>query len=110
MQSPASDSSERSRSGAAILVRLGWMIGATLTMLIAGFSIASTPTWTFGPRDAVFWSGAVLGVAFRYWDVRRYEGQTASGERATMADVTRYAMRVSLAAFAGWLVAQSVHL
>lgn len=96
--------------GAAALVRLGWMLGGTLTMLIASFVIASSPAWTFGLRDVVFWSGAMLAVTLRYWDIARYRGQTANGEPATMNHFWRYTTALSLAALGGWAAAQSVHL
>lgn len=97
-------------SGAAVLVRLGWMLGGTLMMLIAGFTIASTRQWTFGLPDAVFWFGALLAIVLRYWDIRRFQGQTANGDPATMAHFPRYFATLSVVALAGWLVAQSIHL
>jgi hypothetical protein len=99
-----------SDTGAAVLVRLGWMLGGTLTMLISGFSIASTRQWAFGLQDAVFWSGALFAVVLRYWDIRRFHGQTANGDPATMVHFTRYLAMISVMALSGWLAAQSIHL
>lgn len=96
--------------GMGALVRLGWMMGGTLTMLIAGFTIASSPAWTFGLRDVVFWFGALLALALRYLDVARFAGQTSSGEPATMKDFWRYSAALSVVALGGWAAAQSVHL
>jgi hypothetical protein len=96
--------------GAALAVRLGWMLGGTLTMIISGLGIASTTRWTFGPQDAVFWSGAVVTVLLRYWDIRRFRGQTASGDPATMGDFIRYAALLTGTALTGWLTVQAVRL
>lgn len=99
-----------SHNGAAVLIRLGWMLGGTLMMLIAGFTIASTPQWTFGLSDAVFWFGALFAVVLRYWDIRRFQGQTANGDPATMAHFARYLATIAVVALSGWFTAQSVHL
>jgi len=106
----AAEAPDASDNGAAALVRLGWMLGGSLTMLIAGFSIISTSKWTFGLQDAVFWFGALFAVALRYWDIRRYHGQTANGDPATMVDFKHYFAKLSVIALFGWFTAQSVHL
>lgn len=98
------------RQGSGLLVRLGWMVGTTLTMLITGFVILSTPTWTFGVSDAVYWGGALGAVALRYLDIKRYDGETSNGEPATMAHFARYTVALVGSAVAFWTIAQSVHL
>ena len=99
-----------SQPGGGLLVRLGWMGGGTLTMLIAGFVIVSRPTWTFSGADAAFWAGALLAIVLRYLDVARYGGDTARGEPATMGHFTRYAVGVVGIGLAYWTMAQSVHI
>jgi len=106
----AVESPDASDTGASVIIRLGWMLGGTLTMLIAGFSIASAPRWTLGLQDAVFWLGVLLAVVLRYWDIRSFRGQTANGDPATMAHFARYFAALSVIALFGWLTAQSVHL
>lgn len=106
--SPALDA--RSSEGVGALVRLGWMLGGTLTMLIAGFTIASRPVWTLSVRDIVFWSGALLAVTLRYWDIEHFHGQTSTGEPATRNDFWRYCATLSVIAIAAWVAAQSVHI
>lgn len=103
-------SSEELQSGGGMLVRLGWMVGGTLTMLVAGFVIVSRPTWTIGGADAAFWAGALLAIVLRYLDVTRYGGDTSRGEPATMGHFTRYAIGVVGIGLAYWTMAQSVHI
>ena len=62
---------DAAQPGSGLLVRLGWMVGATLAMLIAGFVILSTPAWTLGVTDAVFWGAAMAAIALRYLDIKR---------------------------------------
>jgi hypothetical protein len=58
-------------AGSGALVRLGWMVGGPLMILIAGLTILSTPAWTFTVRDAVFWFGAAMALVLRYLDIAR---------------------------------------
>lgn len=107
---PTAPANTQAQPGSALLVRLGWMVAGTLVMLITGFVIMSEPAWTYGARDAVFWSGAVLAVILRYVDIKRYGGETSRGEPATMGHFTRYAAGVFGLGLAFWAMAQSVHL
>lgn len=96
-------------AGSGALVRLGWMMGGPLTMLIAGFTILNTPAWTFTVRDALFWFGAVIALALRYLDFARFQGQTSNGDSATMVHFRRYAVGLMVVATIGWALAQAVH-
>ena len=106
----SSISSAEPGEGSGALIRLGWMIGGSLTMLCAWFTILNQPPWTFGIRDAVFWSGALLALAMRYLDITRFRGQTSRGEVATMAHFWRYAVGLSVIASSAWTLAQAVRL
>lgn len=108
--SPESTSRTDEHEGSSALIRLGWMLGGTLTMLISWFTIISTPSWTFGARDAVFWCAALLTLTLRYVDVTRYQGLTSRGEPATAAHFARYAVGLLVTSCVGWTLAQSVHL
>lgn len=96
--------------GSGAGVRLGWMVGCPLIMLLAVFTIASHPKWTFGASDVALLLGCVLAVGFRYKDIKTFHGQTANGQPATMADFRRYLVGLSTIVFACWIAAQSVHL
>ena len=102
--------SESPSEGSKALVRLGWMLGGTMITLIAWFTLVSSPAWTFGLRDVVFWSGVLVSLSLRYLDVMRFQGQTSDGEPATMGDFRRYALGLAVIAGAGWAVAQAVHI
>lgn len=107
---PTVPSTSPSRPGSGLLVRLGWMVGGTLTMLITGLVIMSSPAWTYGARDLVFWGGALLAITLRYIDIHRYGGETSRGDPATMGHFARYAAGVVGVGLALWTMAQSVHL
>jgi hypothetical protein len=103
-------SHEPASSGLSALARVGWMVVGTISMLALAMSIASLPAWSFGVRDVLFWSVTLGTGTLRYIDVTRLEGQTASGEPATRADLWRYLLGLAVLACALWLAAQSVRL
>ena len=94
----------------AILVRLGWMVAGTLTILISALMIASEPTWTLGLRDLVFWVAVVATGILRYVDISRFHGETTNGEPATAAHLKRYLTGLTALAAVAWLAAQSLHI
>lgn len=97
-------------AGQSALMRLGWMMAGPLMVLIATFSILSKPSWTFGGHDGLLLLGVSLATVCRYLDIKRYNGQTANGETATMTNFTRYAISLSVIAAALWAAAQSTHV
>jgi hypothetical protein len=102
--------SNQEQPGSGLLVRLGWMVVATVTMLITGFVILSTPAWSMGPTDAVFWGAALFAIVLRYVDIKRYGGETSRGEPATMGHFARYALGLTGIGLAFWTIAQSAHI
>lgn len=108
--SPATAGAESLSEGLGVLVRLGWLLGGTLTTLIAWFTVVSSPASTFGVGNVVLWSGAALAVASRYWDIARFRGRTSRGEPATTKNFWRYLAGLSAMALGAWTAAQSVHL
>lgn len=104
------DKTPQHGAGVSALVRLGWMVGGTLAMIVSGMSIAAQPSWTFGWRDVVFWSAALASIALRYLDVTRFAGETADGQPATRADLARYAAGLCLTAAVAWFCAHALRL
>ena len=59
-------------------------------------------------RDAAYVAIMVSMIAARYVDVRRYDGRTADGQRATMEHFRSYALTVLIASLAALGVAHAV--
>ena len=111
VDAPRADrSGAESAPGGGVLVRLTWMVFGPTLLVVSIFGILATPRWTFGRNDAVLALAAALSVGFRFWDVRAFHGDTASGEPATMSVFRRYAVGMTLVVCACWVAAQSVHL
>ncbi|MFN0244004.1 MAG: hypothetical protein ACKVWV_14030 [Planctomycetota bacterium] len=91
------------------LVQLFWSIGGCGLLTAIAVLILRQPPWTLSLRDAVFWSFVGAMVFARAVDVRRFGGQTADGNPATMKDVRRYALGLVVSAALVWAAAQSFH-
>lgn len=109
-QSKEPSSSEMPANGLGALVRIGWLAVGTIATLSLAMSIASRPPWSLGVRDVLFWCVTAGTAALRYIDVTKLEGQTAGGDRATIGDLARYVLGLTLAATLLWVGAQSVQL
>jgi len=83
-------------TGYGCLTRLVWLLWGGSILLFIWISILSHRGSSFSIFDGAFWATAALLVSVRYVDITRMNGQTASGEPATLAHWRRYvAMLVS---------------
>ena len=60
--------------------------------------------------DVIYWATVVVTVAVRYVHIKYLKGDTYYGEPATMGHFRRYALGLSLAALALWLMAHGLVL
>ncbi len=86
------------------LLRLFWMMVGNIALFLCGIAIYQNPTGYLSIADALYWALAGCLVAARFADVQYYEGTTAEGNPATLADWRRYALLVVIVAVIGWLV------
>lgn len=97
-------------SSGSTVVRLGWMLGGTLTMLVALMVIAGKQRLTLGLPDVVFWAAVVLTGLLRTLDITHFHGETTQGVPATDRDLKRYLTGLAVLAVTGWVIAQLVHI
>lgn len=97
-------------SSGSVVVRLGWMLGGTLAMMVALMVIAGKPRLTLGLPDIVFWTAVALTALLRTLDITRFQGETTHGVPATARDLKRYLTGLAALAVTGWVVAQSIHV
>ena len=107
--SPPAVSSKPAKPHAAggCLARIVWMIVGNLVLALALMRIAERREGFWRPADAVYWAVAVLLVLVRYVDVRFLEGETATGNRATMSHWRRYVLILAIVTLIGWGVAHA---
>ena len=104
---PASSPSAESHPAVGCLIRIFWMAAGNIVLLLAAWLISQHRGGFWSGSDVLFWA-VVLGLVLaRFVDVRFLEGDTTTGERATMADFRRYALLVPLVAFVLWGVAHA---
>jgi len=101
---------EAADANTGALLRLGWMLGGNILLLIVGLTIFMGPPWTITFKDALFWAVVALVILVRYVDVTRFAGQTADGKPATRRDFVRYALGLVTSSAAIWTLAQSVQV
>ena len=97
-----------SSSIAGCLIRLFWMMGGVILLVIFSFTI---PEQQFPSiYDAGFWLLVLALIVTRYVDIRYLHGQTAEGNPATLADWGRYALWLVPIALCVWLALHGLGL
>lgn len=91
------------------LVRLGWIAGGNVLLLIVTVLILQERQWTLTAKDLAFWAVVAIVIILRYVDIRRFHGTTMEGEPATLRHFARYMMGVLGVSTILWILAQSLH-
>lgn len=95
------DAGERG-SPAGCFVRLAWLLIGPAALFLSAAMIADGRGPHHYGLDLVLFGVAAAMVALRYVDVTRLDGQRANGERATMADLRRYAGLIAVVTLVLW--------
>jgi hypothetical protein len=93
---------------AGCLLRLFWMIVGNALLAFCAVSIVGGPSRLLGLEDAFYWALVGCLLAVRYVDIQYFNGQTADGDTASMADWRRYVVRVGVVSAGLWLVAHAI--
>jgi hypothetical protein len=96
---------DKQSTGAGILARLWWMFFGNVVLAFCILFIVENQGGFFRAADWVFWITLGSLVLVRYADIRFLEGRTGTGERASIAQWTRYAAVLTACAAAGWIIA-----
>ena len=95
-------------TGYGCLFRLFWMVFGSGILLFLWFFILSHSGTFFSLFDTAFGATVALLIAVRYVDITRLNGQTASGEPATLAHWRRYTFGLVLFGAAAWAAAHAI--
>jgi hypothetical protein len=90
------------------LLRLSWMLGGNLAVLLIAVAIAQGGGTFFSFADAFFWLVVLAMVGIRYVDITRMKGLTAGGKPATLADWKRYVVILLAASLGLWGLAHGL--
>ena len=98
------------RQGAplGILARLWWMLFGNVLLAFSLVFIFRKEGGFLHPADGVFWVTVAALVLVRYLDIRFLDGQTATGEPASVGHWTRYAALLVSIATVLWGLAHAV--
>lgn len=94
-------------SSAGCLIRLFWMGAGNIILFLCVTYIFHNRVRGLELVDLGYWLTVVAMVAARWVDIRSYNGDTVTGEPATLSHWRRYAVRLVAGALVAWLV---VHL
>ena len=90
------------------LIRLIWLVLGSGILFFIWISILSHKGTFFSALDAAFGATVALLIAVRYIDITRLNGQTASGEPATLAHWRRYSVMLLSCGAVAWAVAHAI--
>ena len=108
VQPEKKDEPDSQMTGAGCLVRLGWMVFGNVAMIICIGLIANHAGSFLSAADAVFWGVVPALIWLRHVDITRMNGQTASGQPATLSHWKRYAGLLPAVSLVAWAAAHAV--
>jgi hypothetical protein len=105
MSQTSDHTTESQDSLAGLAVRLVWLLGASVGLILTAAYIFRSGEGPFTVVDAIYWAIVALAIGARWLDIERFRGTTTQGRRATRADGRRYSLTLGLVALAAWVVA-----
>ena len=90
------------------LLRLFWMIVGNVLLALCAVSVVKGGYSLLGLDDAFYWAVVGCLLAARYVDIQYFQGKTADGDTASMADWRRYAVRIGVLSVGLWVVAHAI--
>ena len=82
--------------------RLVWFLAGNVAMISLASGIAHQKGVFLSSLDAWFWGVIAVMIVARYVDIARLEGQTASGQPATLRTWRRYVLWLGVVALGIW--------
>ncbi|HPA19568.1 MAG TPA: hypothetical protein PLU30_17605 [Verrucomicrobiae bacterium] len=93
---PQPDRRQPAQSPAGCILHMLWLFGGSLALAFCAIHIVLNHSVRPSVADALFAAFLAGSIAVRYIEIRFFNGTTDDGRPATMADLRRYALRVSL--------------
>lgn len=109
MSAHDSQTTDKQSTALGIVARLWWMLGGNMVLAFSLIFIFRNEGSFFHPADWVFWIALATLVLVRYFDIRFLDGQTATSEKASMADWVRYAVLLPVCATVLWVIAHAAN-
>jgi len=89
----------------AILVRPFWMFLGNFALMICAANIFMGESSSTRISDIIFWCAVVAMIIVRFLDIKFLDGQTATGEPASIKHWCKYAIVLAVISAAIWSAA-----
>jgi hypothetical protein len=96
---------DKQRGIFALIVRPFWMFFGNFALMICVANVIMGESNSTRVSDIIFWSVAAALIIVRFLDIKFLDGQTATGEPATIKHWRRYAIALAVISAAIWSAA-----
>jgi hypothetical protein len=111
MSAPTNQPIDKQRGILAILTRPFWMFFGNFALMICAIHILMGESKSTKTTDIIFWCAVAAMLAVRFLDIKFLDGQTATGEPATLSHWRKYAIALAVISAAIWSAAHmAAHL
>jgi hypothetical protein len=107
MSAPTNQTTDKQRGALAILARIFWMALGNFALMICAANILMSESSSTRISDVIFWSAAIAMIIVRFLDIKFFNGQTATGEPATLAHWRKYSILLAVVSTVIWAAAHA---
>ena len=108
MSAPTNQPIDKQRGILAILARTFWMFLCNFALMVCAANIFMGESKSTRTSDIIFWCVVPAMIIVRFLDIKFLDGQTATGEPATLAHWRRYAVLLIVISAIIWSAAHAV--
>jgi hypothetical protein len=105
MSAPANQTTDKQRGVLAILARLFWMFFGNFVLMVCAANIFMGESSSTRTSDIIFWCVVPAMIIVRFLDIKFLDGQTTTGEPATLSHWRKYAIVLAVISAVIWAVA-----
>ena len=107
MSAPTNQPMDKQSGVLAILARPFWMFLGNFALMICAANVLMGEGGSTRISDIIFWCAVAAMLAVRFLDIKFLDGQTATGEPATLAHWRKYAVLLIIFSAVLWSVAHA---
>jgi hypothetical protein len=107
MSAPINQTTDKQRGTLALLARIFWMALGNFALLICAANIFMGESSSTRVSDIIFWSVVPAMIIVRFLDIKFLDGQTTTGEPATLSHWRKYAVLLIIISAIIWSVAHA---
>ena len=108
MSAPANQTTDKQRGALAILARIFWMFLGNFILMICVAHIVMGESSSTRTSDIIFWCVVPAMIITRFLDIKFLDGQTVTGEPATLSHWRKYAIALIIISAMIWAAAHIV--